>query len=297
MNRKKTRGFTLMELLVVIAVIALLLAVLMPSLQKAREMAARMICASNEKQLLVANNLYANSWDEYYCPPMLVDRTKPDENASPTGEDERTSNWLTNDEFRKLMAIDDKQVSESDMVLSEDYLCPEDKVARYERVSEYNVLVSYGYNVTDWNGQHAGSDAHLNLGCFWDTNPISCCQNADVDHWQIGWKRTEITRPAEKINFIESNDWWAKWRGGANYKEGWDILGHAPSHSTTPPGYNTINFYGSTLYRHNEGANLGFYDGHVQYLPKEKIYVDTDGSPDLPETEDDTKMWYVKYPD
>ena len=68
---KKRKGFTLMELLVVVAVIALLLAVLMPSLRKAKEMAGRIVCGNHLKQFQTANSIYASTWDEYYCPPMM----------------------------------------------------------------------------------------------------------------------------------------------------------------------------------------------------------------------------------
>ncbi|MEN6383653.1 MAG: prepilin-type N-terminal cleavage/methylation domain-containing protein [Phycisphaerales bacterium] len=60
---KKVRGFTLVELLVVISIIAVLLAVLIPSLQKAREIAKRAICATQIKQIGVAISAYIQDYD------------------------------------------------------------------------------------------------------------------------------------------------------------------------------------------------------------------------------------------
>ncbi|HBG28558.1 MAG: hypothetical protein A2Y10_19945 [Planctomycetes bacterium GWF2_41_51] len=59
-------GFTLVELLVVISIIAMLLAVLMPALQKARAVAVSVMCKTNLKDIGVIMNCYSQ---DYGCIP------------------------------------------------------------------------------------------------------------------------------------------------------------------------------------------------------------------------------------
>ncbi len=60
-------GFTLIELLVVVAIIALLLAVLLPSLRRAKDQAQEVRCASNLRGFGVGFHTYAGENKTYFC--------------------------------------------------------------------------------------------------------------------------------------------------------------------------------------------------------------------------------------
>jgi prepilin-type N-terminal cleavage/methylation domain-containing protein/prepilin-type processing-associated H-X9-DG protein len=64
----KRGGFTLIELLVVVGIIALLVGILLPALAQAWESAYRIVCASNVRQLALANTTYAIDHDNHYVP-------------------------------------------------------------------------------------------------------------------------------------------------------------------------------------------------------------------------------------
>ena len=67
-GRRAARSFTLIELLVVVSILALLIALLLPAIKKARETARATMCLSNHRQLLVAISNYAGDFEAIVTP-------------------------------------------------------------------------------------------------------------------------------------------------------------------------------------------------------------------------------------
>lgn len=257
----KRNGFAMIELLVVISIVTLLLSILLPSLERSRSLARRVVCSSNVKQLIIANELYAMNWNDAYVP--VVDGSILNKRR-PTDADPAPYAWVSNSQFRGYMAFDEKTNDNLGgmTVLPRTLSCPEDRLVKEDRVSAYGTLASYGYNVTEWF-----LPTNSSPGLTW--LPAHTSGGSDVNYY-AGHKRSRINSPSGKLAFIDSNDWYVRW-GSADYENAWDELGQRPSHDYAANGYD-----GPTLYRHNEGAVIGFYDGHAECLKKQEVFVRED---------------------
>jgi prepilin-type processing-associated H-X9-DG protein/prepilin-type N-terminal cleavage/methylation domain-containing protein len=238
---RRTRAFTLVELLVVIGVIAMLVALLLPALAKARRTAQRVACSSTLRQLAIVQQLYLNEFKDYYLPVKHgLDLTNPPgwppvvpPAIAPAVPH---THWPGNPAFRRALALRPFGTSRVPYGL----ICPLAVLALQQRdVNGYPIVRSYGYNTDSLNGR------------------------ANPPVYFTGHKRKDVRSPATKLMFADATGGNITKSGATNYDKWGEFWGLPPGGGK--PITNVI------AYRHDRGANVAFWDGHVEDLRRDQI--------------------------
>ena len=193
------RAFTLIELLVVVSIIALLIAILLPALSNARDSGRTVSCASNMRQMQIANDVYATDFKEDYIYSGY-------QGGGQITIDGVTVNryWTIDEDYLNLMQFTDSQISNVLTGVSAaeiwgarwptQFLCPQWVKAENPWLHE----LSYAHN----NEQ----------------------RNQNI-------VRTKVVNPTGKVVFAESQNHFMRARQATNY--GWGLYGETWGPSQT----------------------------------------------------------------
>jgi prepilin-type N-terminal cleavage/methylation domain-containing protein/prepilin-type processing-associated H-X9-DG protein len=240
MNKKK--GFTLVELLVVIGIIAVLVAFLLPALGTARKQANSVACMSNLKQIGVGFMMYANN-NRGVLPPLS--ETKP---SNPVNRAQSGMHWfefLGEQGYLPQGWVGDPMTSKG--YLTGIWRCPE--------VTDDMLAMSGSYG---WGGGY---------GVMGNSNYIFRYLSPVVTGHIGGPKLVRVKRASDRWLVGDSGRW-------MNNR---DVL--LPWANVYPPKPNYLTIAAGSgsdqpARRHKDRANVCFFDGHVESASLKELNVD-----------------------
>ncbi len=228
MTVRRSSGFTLVELLVVIGIIAVLISILLPALQKARVAATSVACMSNQRQILTGILMYAGEHDGLFPPgeAELPNPNNPMVNAP--------FRWFTQPFVGQYMATETHLPHYTTVRV---FFCPATEFGKLTSQPRfYGGNFGIGYNCHPharlWKSASSGPSAKFGT----IRQPSQMLILADV-----GAGMTADTT---------NNNRWVQYYNGS----GVALSGLYSSQ----PAYEAIS------YRHGRRGNVGFADGHVE---------------------------------
>ncbi len=277
MSRRRLQGFTLVELLVVVGIIAILIAMLLPALNKARQAAFKVQCLSNLRQITAATQMFANAHQGYPPPPWLSrwaiqsswwilnqDLSLDSFNSVPTGQRTWEIRTYGGNQFTGMMwpnLLLSEKCTASDKVFD----CPSFKQLP-PHVGINRTSLAYGVNA------HAISCvARLNIPTSTDPNPITEYRAPLFQYHPIKFGKV---RDAGKCILYSDRVMvlGAHWSDSAAIN--WFAAGGGY------PWNDVANPY-PTLWYHGDGINVTFYDGSARWVTKKEAYFARTTTADL----------------